>query len=76
MIEAIAMILLSIASSGDSIPSSDDQLVESLWQCREIEDDLTRLECFDVAFMADEVIDDEMAHDQGTDDQGTDDQND
>ncbi len=53
MIEAIAVAVLLVASP-------DDRLVESLQKCREIEDDLTRLECFDEAFIpADEVIDGE-----------------
>ncbi len=53
MIEAIAVVLLSIASP-------DDRLVESLRKCREIGDDLARLECFDEAFIpADEGIDGE-----------------
>ncbi len=53
MIEAMALVLLSIASP-------EDRLVESLWECREIGDDLARLECFDEAFIpADEGIDGE-----------------
>ena len=50
MIEAVAVVLLSIASP-------DDRLVESLQKCREIEDEVARLECFDEAFIpADEGV--------------------
>ena len=44
MIEAMAVVLLSIAAP-------DDGLLESLRKCREIADDRSRLECFDEAFL-------------------------
>lgn len=55
MIEAIVVVLLSIASP-------DDWLVESLRKCRDIEDEPARLECFDETLaLADEGIDGEGA---------------
>ncbi len=66
MIEAIAVILLSVASP-------EDRLVESLRTCREIRNDRDRLECFDEAFiLADDVVDGEGIDGDVIDDEGID----